>query len=82
MTVLKKQAGKSLVVQWLRLCASTAGGSSVIPDGGTKILHPSQCGQKKTFLIKYIKNISWRKRNFKGMKYTENLTYKDIRGSI
>ena len=47
MTVLKKQSGNSLVVQWLRLCASTAGGASVTLGGGTKILHPSQCGQKK-----------------------------------
>ena len=25
----------SLVVQWLRLCASTAGGENMIPDGGS-----------------------------------------------
>ena len=27
----------SLVVQWLRLCTSTAEGASLIPGGGTKI---------------------------------------------
>ena len=34
----------SLVVQWLRLCASTAGG--VVPGHGTKIPHVSWQGQK------------------------------------
>ena len=29
--------GTSLVVQWLRLCASSAGGACLIPAGGTKI---------------------------------------------
>ena len=32
----KYNLGTSLVVQWLRVCASTAGG---IPDQGTKIPH-------------------------------------------
>ena len=31
--------GTSLVVQWLRLCASTSGGAELIPGGGTKIPH-------------------------------------------
>ena len=39
--------GTSLVVQWLRLCASTARGMGSIPGWGTKILHALQCGQKK-----------------------------------
>ena len=38
--------GTSLEVQWLRLCASTAGGMGSIPGQGPKILHaavtPSQ----------------------------------------
>ena len=38
--------GTSLVVQRLRLCASTAGGLGSIPDQGTKILHAAQNGQK------------------------------------
>ena len=31
--------GISLAVQWLRLCAFTAGAMSLIPDLGTKIPH-------------------------------------------
>ena len=31
--------GTSLVVQWLRLCTSTAGAAGSIPRQGTKILH-------------------------------------------
>ena len=37
----------SLAVQWLRLCASTAGGAGSIPGQGSKILHASWCSQKK-----------------------------------
>ena len=43
--------GTSLAVQWLRLCASTAGGMGSIPGQGPKILHasvtPSQIKGKK-----------------------------------
>ena len=35
--------GTSLVVQWLRLCAYTAGGMGSTPGHGTSM----QCGQKK-----------------------------------
>ena len=38
--------GTSLAVQWLRLCASTAGGTGSIPGQRAKILHAVQCGQK------------------------------------
>ena len=38
--------GNSLVVQWLGLCASTAGDIGFIPGGGTKIPSAAQCGQK------------------------------------
>ena len=31
--------GTSLVVQWLRLCASNAGGAGFITGQGTQILH-------------------------------------------
>ena len=34
-----EDAGTSLVVQWLRLRASTAGGTGLIPGWGTKIPH-------------------------------------------
>ena len=39
--------GISLVVQWLRLCASNAGGAGLIPGWGTKIPHAVQCSQKE-----------------------------------
>ena len=39
--------GNSLVVQWLGLHASTAGGPGSIPGWGTKILQAAQHGQKK-----------------------------------
>ena len=38
--------GTSLGVQWLRLCASTAGDAGLIPGRGTKIPHAMQRGQK------------------------------------
>ena len=34
--VLKISRGTSLVVQWLRLCAFSAGGQGSIPDQGTR----------------------------------------------
>ena len=39
--------GASLVVQWLRLHASTAGGAVLIPGWGTKTPHAAWHGQKK-----------------------------------
>ena len=39
--------GASLEAQWLRLCASTAGGTSSISGRGTKSLHAARCGEKK-----------------------------------
>ena len=39
--------GTSLAVQWLRLHASTAGGTGSIPGCGTKIPHAMWHGQKK-----------------------------------
>ena len=39
--------GTSLAVQWLRLCASSAGGVGSIPGCGTKIPHVTQCGPNK-----------------------------------
>ena len=40
--------GTFLVVQWLRLDASTAGGRGSIPGQGTNIPHALGHGQKKT----------------------------------
>ena len=37
--IVKEFPGISLVVPWLRLCASTAGGVGSIPGLRTKILH-------------------------------------------
>ena len=41
-----QSTGISLVVQWLRLRASTAGGKGSIPGWGTKIPHAVQRSQK------------------------------------
>ena len=43
-----RRFGISLVVQWLRLCVSNAGGVGLIPGQGTKIPHICLAvGQKK-----------------------------------
>ena len=45
---IKKQIRRtSLMVQWLGLRPSTAGGTGLIPDGRTKILHATRCDQKQ-----------------------------------
>ena len=41
----KRTGGPSLVVQWLRLRPSTAGGMGSIPGRGTKISHAARCSQ-------------------------------------
>ena len=46
-TLSEENVWTSLVVQWLRLCISTAGGVGLIPGRGAKIPHAMQCGQKK-----------------------------------
>ena len=40
-------SGTSLLVQWLRLSTSTAGGTGSIPGWGTKILQATQCSPKQ-----------------------------------
>ena len=50
-----KTPGTSLVVQWLRFCASIAGGVGWIPVRETIILHASKCSKMK----KYIK-MKWK----------------------
>ena len=45
--VKKNEVGTSLVVQWLRLCASTARGPGSIPGWGTKILRVAVRPKKK-----------------------------------
>ena len=48
-------SGTSLVVQWVRLCTSTAGGTSSIPGQGTEIPHaawwPKQTNKETKMLI-------------------------------
>ena len=53
----KNILGTSLVVQWLGLRASTAGGTGLIPGQGTKILHaawPKKKILKMVFNPKYL----------------------------
>ena len=45
----KTKVGTSMVIQRLRLCTSSAGGSGSIPGQETKILHSVQCGQQIFF---------------------------------
>ena len=44
--------GTSLAIQWLRLCASTAGSEGSIPGRGTKILHASQNNREKVLSVR------------------------------
>ena len=44
--------GTSLVVQWLRHCASTAEGMGPILGGGTKIPYAQRCNKQKEGKIK------------------------------
>ena len=41
------QEGNSLVVQWLRFCASTTEGTGSIPGQRTKIPHALPCSQRR-----------------------------------
>ena len=43
----KTPVGTSLVVQWLQLCPSNAGGTGSIPGQGTKIPHNEMWQKKK-----------------------------------
>ena len=45
------------MVQWLRLCASTAGGKGSMPGQGAKIPHAMQRGQKQPQKTKEKKNV-------------------------
>ena len=47
------------MIQWLRHCASTAGGMGLSPDGGTKILYAGQNSQKKKkkVVVGYKRNV-------------------------
>ena len=57
---IKGIKGNSLVVWWLGLHTSTAGGTGLIPGGGTKILQTAWCGKNnktKTNKQKLLKGI-------------------------
>lgn len=43
----KPPQGTSLVIQWLRLCTSTKGGTGLFHNQGTKMPHALWCDQKK-----------------------------------
>ena len=52
--IIKIDLGIFLVVQWLRLCASTAGGVGLIPSWRTKILHVMGHGYIYTYIYTYV----------------------------
>ena len=52
------------MVQWLRLHALNAGGTGLVPGGGTEIPHVTWCGQKKNFFF----NV--KKKNTHLLKFT------------
>ena len=60
----KIKPGTSLVVQWLRLGASNAGGMGSIPAWGTKIPHAMQCSQKNKQKKKTKLNLELKPTNF------------------
>ena len=43
---IKGGIGTSLEFYWLRLCASTTGGTGQIPGQGTMIPHATRCSQR------------------------------------
>ena len=47
----QKKHGICLAVQWLRLCALSAGGTGSVPGWETKIPHAARYGKKK-YIIK------------------------------
>ena len=53
--VKKAAPGTSLVVQWLRLCTSSAGGTGLIPGWRTKIPRATRGVAKKKKKIKIKK---------------------------
>ena len=67
--------GTSLVVQWLRFCASNARSAGSIPGWGTKIPHAVQHGQKKKKKSNYtpVKNVKKKKK--KNITQWKNFTW-------
>ena len=70
--------GTSWWSQWLRLCASTARGTGLIPGQGTKISH-AECDKKnlkKKYTILYILNfVRKKKRQLLILLHIQNLIF-------
>ena len=60
--------GTSPAVQWLRLCASSAGDVGLIPGRGTNIPHAAKCSQKKKKNLKKLKKQTNKNNNNKKNK--------------
>ena len=64
----KREKETNLVVQWLRLHTSAAGGMDLIPDLETKISHAMLCSQKEERERKerklYFKSPRYRKQTY------------------
>ena len=65
--------GTSLVVQWLRLFTSTAGGAGLVPGWGTKIPHALQ-PRKKVPLIMFLPSVQFLENFFCTPPYTTFIT--------
>ena len=79
--------GKSLVVQWLGLCASTAGDTDSILGQGTKILGPTWYGQththtqNKTSVV--AESVEWGEKELdEGSQKVQTSCYKNNHGDI
>ena len=72
------------MVQWLRLCASTAGGTGSIPSQGTKIPHAMQWDLKFNFKLNYLLKSSKKKKNTDAQasvdQLSQNLQYGEFPG--
>ena len=62
MLTFNNVAGTSLVVQWLRFCAPSTRGSTLIPGWGTRFRMPQQskipCATTKTWYSQIFKNLA------------------------
>ena len=60
---IKRTLETSVLVQWLRFLASTAGGTGLIPGQGTEILHVLQQKKKKSNRLDFAKETTRRHSN-------------------
>ena len=63
----REMDGTSLVVQWLRFCASNAGGLGSIPGWGSKTPHEAKKKKKKHSKMEMSKDVqdTWGKKDWK-----------------